>query len=181
MGRSLWGRAFVIAVVASGIGCAPQEQAPAPTPTPEATPASLSVSMSTELDAAPADVWKVVGDFGGLDSFVEAVESTDVEGEGVGAVRTLNLPEGAKVVETLEALDADAMSLSYRIDESPLPVEGYSSTMTVSELEGGRSKVEWSSTFKAKGAPDADAQKAISDIYDMGFAGLKKLFPDKAE
>jgi carbon monoxide dehydrogenase subunit G len=142
------------------------------------TPASLTVAVDTELDATPADVWKVVGDFGGVDSFLEVVESVEVEGEGVGAVRTLNLPEGAQFVETLTALDAEAMTLSYRIDESPLPVEGYAATIRVSELEDGSSKVDWSATFKAKGASDADARKAISDIFDMGFAGLEQLFPD---
>lgn len=169
----------VSCVMAGLVACAPPE-APPPAPTPEPTPAVISVSMSTELDAVPADVWKVVGDFGALDKFVAVVESVDVEGEGVGAVRTLHLPEGATVTETLDAWDADAMSYSYSISESPLPIEGYSSTIAVSALEGGRTKVDWSSKFKAKGAPDADARKSVTDFYALGFAGLKALFPDVA-
>jgi len=165
--------------VATLVACAPQEQAAPPAPTPEPPPAGISVSMSTELDAAPADVWKVVGDFGALDKFLEVVESLDLEGEGVGSVRTLNLPEGAKVIETLHTWDAEAMSYSYSIDESPMPIEGYTATLTVSALEDGGAKVDWSSEFKAIGASDADARKSVTGIYEMGFAGLKKLFPDK--
>ena len=136
--------------------------------------------MSTELDASPADVWKVVGDFGAVDKFIAIVESVDVEGEGVGAVRTLHLPEGATVTETLAAWDAETMSYSYSIDASPLPIEGYAATMTVSALEDGRAKFDWSSKFKASGASDADARKSVTDIYEMGLAGLKELFPDAA-
>ena len=65
-------------------------------------------------------------------------------------------------------------------DESPLPIEGYAATMTLAPLEEGRTKFDWSSKFGAKGAPDADARKSVTDIYEMGFAGLKKLFPDEA-
>ena len=180
MTQSSYGRSrtlpFVSCIIAGLVGCAPAE---APAPTPEPTPAVISVAVSTELDAAPADVWKVVGDFGGLDKFLAIVESVDVEGEGVGAVRTLHLPEGATVTETLAAWDGEAMSYSYSIDESPLPIEGYAATVTVSALEDGSTRFAWSSEFKAKGAPDADARKSVTDFYEMGLAGLKEQFPDK--
>jgi len=174
------GRALLVVscVLVGVVACAPQQEAPAPTPEP--TPAVISVSMSTELDAAPAEVWKVVGDFGAVDKFIAVVESVDVEGEGVGAVRTLHLPEGATVTETLDAWDADAMSYSYTINESPMPIEGYVATMTVSALEDRTTKFDWSSKFKARGASDADARKSVTDIYEMGLAGLEKLFPDEA-
>lgn len=159
--------------------CAPQEPA-APPPTPEPTPTGLSVAMSTELDATAADVWNVVGDFGGIDRFMDDIASVELEGEGVGAVRTLHLADGAEVVETLDAWDAAAMSYSYSIDESPLPIADYSATMTVSALEDGRSKVDWESTFVAAGVSDEEARETVADIYEMGFAGLKKRFSDEA-
>jgi len=112
--------------------CAPQQDTAPPASTPEPTPASLSVSMATEIDAPAVDVWKVVGDFGGIGRFMDDIESVDVEGEGVGAVRTLHLADGARVVETLTAWDGEAMRYSYSISESPLPVDGYEATIAVS-------------------------------------------------
>lgn len=168
-------RALPVAFACVLAACASQEEAAPPAP----TPASLSVSMSTELDAAASDVWELVGDFGGIDGYVDIVESVDLEGEGVGAVRTLHLADGAKVVETLTANDPAAMRYSYSLSESPLPVEGYEATMAVTELEGGRSRVDWQSTFQAAGVSDEEARTSVAGVYEMGFAGMKTRFPDE--
>ncbi len=173
-------QSLALAATVLAVGCG-GEPPPPPSPTPEPAPAQLSVVRSLDLAADPAEVFGVVGDFGGIDKYLNDIEKVDLEGDGVGAVRTLTLTDGAKVVETLTALDAEAMTLSYAIQDSPLPVEGYEATMKVSALEGGGSRVDWSSTFMAKGVPDADAQKAIESVYDAGLAGLARLFPGKTE
>jgi hypothetical protein len=172
-------QSLLLAATILAAGCAGEP--PTPTPTPEPTPAKLNVARSLDLSADPDEVFAVVGDFGGIDKYMDGIEKVDLEGEGVGAVRTLTLADGAKVVETLTALDAEAMTLSYAIQESPLPVDGYQATMKVSALEGGGSRVDWSSTFTARGASDADAEEAIASVYDAGLAGLAKLFPEKTE
>lgn len=161
--------------------CAPQEEAPPPTTQP-AAPVELTVSMKTELDAPVADVWEIVGDFGSLAIYMEGVDNVTVEGEGVGAVRTIFLEDGGKAIETLESHDAEGMTLSYSAQEGPLPVEDYLATMTVTALDEGRSQLAWSSKFKAKGVSDADAKTTMSGIYQTGFDGLaRELGPDEEE
>ena len=175
--------AFVAAVSTAAFvtACAPKEEAPPPTTQPPA-PVELSVSVKTELAAPAAEVWKIVGDFGSLASYMDGVDSVSVEGEGVGAVRTINLDDGGSAVETLESHDDETMTLSYSSQEGPLPVEDYLSTMRVTATGEGRSQLEWSSKFKAKGASDADAKSTISGIYQTGFDGLaRELGPDEEE
>jgi hypothetical protein len=135
----------------------------------------ISISMQTKINAPAADVWAVVGDFNALPKFVEAATKSKVEGEDVGAVRTITLPDGANLNERLEEYDADAMRLKYSILEGPLPVENYLSAMEITSTGSG-CELTWSSEFNSKGVPDEDANNAISGIYQMGFDGLAKLF-----
>ncbi len=135
----------------------------------------ISISMQTKINAPAADVWAIVGDFNALPKFVEAATESQADGDGVGAVRTITLPDGSKLKERLEKYDTDAMSLKYSILEGPLPVANYLSSMEIASTESG-CELTWSSEFNAKGVPDEDARNAISGIYQMGFDGLAKLF-----
>jgi hypothetical protein len=57
--------------------------------------------------------------------------------------------------------------------ESPLPVANYKSTISV-KPSGKTSKLLWVGSFKSKGAPDAEAVKAITGIYQAGADSLAK-------
>jgi hypothetical protein len=172
---SRWETIFFVLLVTAlvGAGCAPA-------PTPEETSEKISVSMSTELNASAADVWKVVGDFGGID-FLSAIASVSVEGEGLGSIRTLTLAgeEGGTIMERLEALDNEGMTLTYSILESQLPIDHNTGTMTVSESEEGKTTFTWSSTFAARGISDEEAKAFVENFYMGGFADLQKLFGGK--
>jgi hypothetical protein len=135
----------------------------------------INISMQSKINAPAADVWAVVGDFNALPKFVEAAVESRVEGEGVGTVRTITLPDGASLKERLEEYDADTMMLKYSILEGPLPVSNYLSTVEISSTDNG-CELSWSSKFNSEGVPDGDARNAISGIYQMGFDGLAKLF-----
>jgi hypothetical protein len=135
-----------------------------------------NVSMSVKIQAPAAEVWKIISDFNGLPKFVAAIVNSTMEGSGVGAVRTLTLGDGGQTVEKLEGLDEQARSLSYSIVNSPLPLENYLSTMQVRDLGRNKCEVVWSSTFKPKGAPEAEAKKIVEGVYSLGFDGLKKMY-----
>ena len=133
------------------------------------------MAMKAVLKASANAVWQAVGNFGGVRAFIPVVQSCTVEGKGVGAVRTVTLDGGAVVTERLEARDARARILTYSILTSPLPLEGYVSTMRVSELPHDRAELNWSCTFEPKGASEDECKKIVEGVYTAGFAGLKKL------
>ncbi len=135
----------------------------------------VNVSMSITINASADEVWKTISDFNGLGKYLPLITKSTMEGSGVGALRTLTLQDGGQVIARLESMDKHARTLSYKILISPLPVDGYVSTMKVKDLGNNRCEVEWSSTFKPKGAPEADVKNLIEGIYSMGFEGLKKL------
>jgi hypothetical protein len=132
-----------------------------------------TVREEGELGAAIDEVWKLVGDFRG---FVEAMGvPVAVSGEGIGATRSIPLGP-TPTVERLEELDNDAKRLVYSIVEGPIPVTGYLATMQLSELDNGRTRLEWSCTFEPAGMSEADAVELVAGIYKGGIAGLQARF-----
>ena len=79
------------------------------------------VQVQGEIGASADAVWALVGDFGG---FVKALGApVDLEGEGIGTLRTIKFGSRPAVVERLEELDHDAQRITYTILEAgPLPV-----------------------------------------------------------
>lgn len=139
---------------------------------------SLKVAESVTLAAKPAEVWKVLGDYGNLNGWHPVVAKTEITkgtNNQVGAIRALETKDGAKIVEELLGYDARKMNMRYKLIESPLPVSDYQSTLSVVPAGKG-SRVVWQGTFKAKGVEDAKAREIFIGIYQAGFDGLRKQF-----
>ena len=135
----------------------------------------LEVKRETQVAAAPADVWAVIGDFGKLADWHPAASASSAETVRGDIHRTIVVGDGARLVEKLENLDDAAHTYSYSILEGPLPVDDYLSTLSV-EADGDGSMIHWEGRFVAKGAPDEQAQEVIGGIYDLGLGALKKRF-----
>ena len=136
----------------------------------------LSVKEKVELSVTPEKAWDVIKDFDGWQNWHPAVASTEItsgKGNARGTVRVLTTKDGAKITEKLVRYQSKAFAYTYTITDGPLPVTDYTSTLQVKASKSG-SVVLWSSHFRAKeGTPDADAVKAIRDIYQAGLNNLK--------
>jgi len=150
-------------------------------------PTRQKVVETIEINAPPEKVWARIGNFQDM-SWHPAVAKTEGTGENaVDATRKLTLQgDGtATIDEQLYKYDAGKMSYSYRIravDVKVLPVTNYSSHLTVTAADGGRSRVEWRGAFY-RGYPNNDpppelndeaAIKAVTGVYKAGLEALKK-------
>jgi mxaD protein len=133
----------------------------------------LSASREIVVDRAPTTVWKLLGEFNALDIWLPPVQTSTFSGNAAkpGAIRVLDLGNRTTVTEELVAYSNAERTYSYKFLESPLPVKNYIATLQVRESPGGKSLIQWHSTFDAAGVPDEEAREAILRIYD---AGLKK-------
>ena len=139
---------------------------------------ALAVSREVTVDTSPATLWKLLGNFNGLDTWHPAVASSTVKGSPttVGSVRTLNLNGGGVIIEKLKAYSAAKQSYTYEIVKSPLPLKNYVSTIALSPAADGKTVVKWSSTFDAAGAPDDKAKEVVGGVYDGGLTKLVASF-----
>lgn len=125
--------------------------------------------------AAAQDVWETIRDFGGVNRWAPNIVRLEVSGSGIGALRTVIFKDGGRVVERLENLSDATKSLSYAILETPLPMEGCVSSLTVREMGPNRCEVEWYSTFGAKGAAESEVTRLLEKIYRVALARLARL------
>ena len=114
-----------------------------------------------ELEANAEAAWSVVGDFGGIGSWMPGIESCVVDGED----RVLRLM-GLEVTERLERRDDDERTLSYRI-VGGVPVVNHLSTISVVPAGSG-SVVTWDVDVE----PD-EMCGLLRDTYQQALAALK--------
>jgi uncharacterized protein YndB with AHSA1/START domain len=152
-------------------------------------PSRQKVTKEVKISAPAAKVWALIADFCAISSWHPAVAKCTTDGGNVaGSKRTLHIgkADGPQILEELQAYDPSGMMYRYRIvktDIAVLPVSTYSSFLTVKDNGDKTTTVEWRSGFYrayAKGNPppelnDEAAVKAVSGVYDLGLANLKKL------
>ena len=149
-------------------------------------PSRQKVSEKVEINASPDKVWAVIGNFQDM-SWHPAVSKTEGSDGNIPdkAVRMLTLKGGGELNENLVKYSAEDRMYGYRIevvDVKVLPVNNYSSQISVTAGEGGKSVVEWRGAFY-RGYPNNDpppelsdeaAVKAVSGVYRAGLDALKK-------
>ena len=142
---------------------------------------------STVIDAPAERVWERIRDFNGLSTWhSDLIASSEIaggkSGDQVGAIRTLTLGDGAKVIEQLLSHSDLERSYTYDFqDPPPFDVDNYCSTIRVTPVtDGGGSFVEWWTTFDC----DRDQQEHwtgffVSEVFQGGFDALKAHFAGK--
>jgi hypothetical protein len=127
-----------------------------------------TVNIKESVAASADDVWRVLSDFGGIEPN-EMIAGCTLEGEGVGAVRTISLNGGGEIIERLESQDDKARVFRYAIiNDCPLPVKNYSATVAVLDAGSGAAEVDWTGTFEPSGAPEDQVVTLIEGVYRGG-------------
>ena len=151
-------------------------------------PTRQKVTKTIEINASPEKVWAVLKNFNNM-SWHSAIEKTTGKGgNAIDPTRQLTLKGGATIDEILYKYSEEKMSYSYRItkvDVKVLPINNYSSHLTVEPVEGSdgkKSTVIWKGAFyrgymnndPPEDLNDKAAVKAVSGVYETGLAALKK-------
>ncbi len=136
----------------------------------------ISVKEKVELPVPPDKAWEAIKDFDSWQTWHPAIASDEItagKGNTRGTIRVLTTKDGAKITEELLRYQPKAFSYTYKINDGPLPVTDYASTLQVKATKSG-SVVHWVSHFKAKeGTSDEEAAKVIRGIYRAGLDSLK--------
>jgi len=133
-----------------------------------------AATIRDELDAPVERVWACFADFGDLSAWAPGRSRVPVDGQGIGAVRTVAGEGRPTVRERLEAYDPVGHTFSYAMLESPFPFTDYVATVRLRDLGGGRTSIDWSSTFEPRGLPTEQVAQMIEGIYRMFIARLKE-------
>jgi hypothetical protein len=155
-------------------------------------PSRQKVTESVEINAPADKVWAVVGNFQDM-SWVPVVAKTEGKGDNKpnsnpsasdGASRTLTLKDGGVIEEMLDDYDAKEKTYSYeitKVDVKVLPVNDYSSRITVTADGDSKSTLEWHGAFyrgymnndPPPELSDEAAKKAVEGLYKSSLAAVK--------
>ena len=138
------------------------------------------IYISTVLPASAATVWRIIRDFNALPQWVPAVAESRIEqnmpADQVGCVRNFVLKDGGKLRERLLALSDHDLSCTYSILESPMGVDNYIATLSLTPItDGNETFAEWTAEFDA--APDRVAflvQDIGTNVFQAAFTNLKQ-------
>lgn len=128
------------------------------------------VTVSKSFSAEPDAVWSIIGKPGSIADWHPAIQQSSLE----NTRRVCTLADGGKVFETILEHSDQSLSYRYRIDESPLPIQGYVSSLYVAK-DGPGSTVTWDSEFQVVDAPAADVEGAIRGLYQAGLEHLQEM------
>lgn len=131
-------------------------------------PHGCHVVSSVEVPVDAAQVWAVVGNFGGFDRFIPALSHIEMTGEGVSSLRKKFFKDGNVVVEQLNSRDDQALSMTWTTIYNTLGVSNLWAAMNVEALGTGKSRATW--TIIAE--PAGGGEEALPGFRDFvqGFA-----------
>ena len=105
--------------------------------------------------APPDEVWAVVGEFHGLDTWMPGIDKSEPDGD-VRKLQTM----GMEIHEQLQSRDDSARQISYSIVKAPMLLEHHLATITVLE-DGDGCILVWEYDVR----PDEIAA-AMGPVYD---------------
>lgn len=152
-------------------------------------PTRQKLVETVEIDKPVDKVWAVIENFDALAKWHPAVASSVADKgneEGSTRVLVLKAPGDPSFAEVLLKYDAAGHSYRYEIptvDPKILPVNNYTSTITVLDNGKGGSTVEWKGAFyrgyMLNDPPpelnDENSVAAVKGVYRAGLDNLKKI------
>jgi hypothetical protein len=122
------------------------------------------VTVIQDLDRDASEVWGLLAKFGDV-GWIQMADNVTVEGDGVGMRRFIPMGDGAPIIETLDAIDPERRTLTYSIENNPLPTSQYQAVCSVTG-DGDGTRVQWVVTFEPIGEAD-EVSGMIESVYVM--------------
>ncbi len=129
-------------------------------------------SSTIRIDVPAATIWSVISEFGAAVQYLVMVVACTVEGQGIGARRTLKSVDGSTIVECLDALDTAAQYLSYTL-LTDTPFRDCVTTMVLRYIGPNQTDLVWSATFEADGLPANEAAALLEGALAANCRALK--------
>lgn len=126
------------------------------------------VHVSKRYGVPGQAMWERIGDPGKISEWHPAIETTEMLDGGKTRIDTI--AGGGRVSETI--LEQAERHHTYRIDESPLPVENLIGTIRVRDESKDACVVEWDATFEPTGIPENEAVELVRGIFQAGLDAL---------
>ncbi|MDF2642370.1 MAG: hypothetical protein K0R45_1642 [Pseudomonas sp.] len=142
-------------------------------------PQQCRVVSAVDVPADAHSVWAVVGNFGGFQTFIPALESIEVTGIGPGSVRNKLFKDGNVAIEQLNSRDDNALYMTWSLVYTSLPVGNLWAAMAVEPVGDNKCISTW--TIVADRPQDSvdplsEFETFLQGFADSAMANVRALF-----
>lgn len=143
---------------------------------------TLIVKTVEDIPSPIEDVWAILQAFGAIKTWMPTIESCKVEGEGVGAVRTVSTG-GNSIQEKLEVFDHKKHLVSYRlVDPTGMPMKGGFGTVSLTADGDNNTKITWvSDAEEVEGSNIQIIARVFESFIKKSIRGLTEVLGRAAE
>jgi Polyketide cyclase / dehydrase and lipid transport len=140
------------------------------------------IYVSSVIGAPAAEVWRVIRDFNALPAWTPFAAESRIEqnspSDRVGCIRNLRLVDGGVIRERLLALSDYDLSCTYSILESPMGVENYVATLSLTPVtDGNATFAEWQADFDCPPEREGALTHQIgTGVFQAALDALKQRF-----
>jgi hypothetical protein len=133
------------------------------------------VVVERTLDLPRKKVFDILVQFGGLEKMLpDMIESAELLGSGIGALRKIRVKGGGNITERLDVAYDDRV-FGYTVTfNDVLPFENYCAVVTLEDA-GNRTLARWGSNWDAKGASEEEVKAMLTGLYGSLLDGLQIL------
>ena len=135
--------------------------------------ADFQVKRSLELPSSTPQVWHLIGDFCDIDDWHPNVSACSLKVADGSLVRVLTMNTGEQATQKRIAQE-DGLSYTYKTVSSSLPIDKYTSTLSVQP--GENLLIEWIANFSSD---DPAMEKVVVDEIEAGLSAIKGLFESR--
>ena len=130
------------------------------------SPAQADNGVIAVYDTSPDKLWAMVDFHQPSENIMPPIASSERMGEGIGATKVNTLGgEGGKVHLLLAHYDPKAMTFTYTIQDSPLPIKNYVGIVSVTDAGNGQAQLSWQGKYAANGVSEEKADEILGGFY----------------
>ena len=137
-----------------------------------------TVTHEQDLDVSAEKAWDVLFDFGGFLEWGGGGQGTiELEGDGIGMVRKMQIPGLGEIQEKLVRREPESMTLSYQlVGGQPIGMAEYVCVVTLAEVGNNTCRIDWHGELSAApGHDEADVAESLKGSY-AGMSGALAAF-----
>ncbi len=131
------------------------------------TELDLTVDLSVPVEGA----WRVLADFPAFLEWAAVGEGTiEIEGDGIGMIRHMDLPGVGKMAERLDKLDHDNHTIGYTLAYgNPIGMAEYSAVVRLEPTDECGCRIIWHGEFAAADGHDS---AAVAESLEGSYRGM---------
>lgn len=119
-------------------------------------------------------VWTAISSISHLEQWFSVIKHCQVNGQGVGATRTLTLVDDKIMHDVIIEIDHRNYQFCYKRTEAPFPISEYLGTINLNSTTQKETKLSWSVEYLVATENQQEMRSLILNVITDGINGIEQ-------